>query len=226
MTHCRTPPKYNRKIDKRWHTVGRPPKYNRTLDKRWHTVGTPPKYNRQIDKNDTLSLYCGGVPTVCHSWRFVYYIVELYRQCAILVDFSIILWRWHTVGTPPQYNRKIDKRWHTVGTPAQYNRKIDKNDTLSEHLHNIIEKSTRMTHCRNVSFLSIFLLYCGAVPTVCLLLSIFYYILEVFRQCVILVDFSIILWRCSDSVSFLSIFWHIVGTPPKYNRKIDQNDKL
>jgi hypothetical protein len=31
----------------------------------------------------------------------------------------------------------------TVGTPLKYNRKIYKNDTLSEHLHNIIEKSTR-----------------------------------------------------------------------------------
>jgi hypothetical protein len=114
-------------------------------------------------------LYCGGVPTVCHSCRFFYYILEVFRQCVILVDFSIILW---------------------VGTPPIYNRKIDKNDKLSEHLQNMIEKSTRMTHCR----MSIFLLYFGGVPTVCHSCPFFYYIVEVFRQCVILVDFSIIFW--------------------------------
>jgi hypothetical protein len=59
-------------------------------------------------------LYCGGVPTVCHSCRFFYYILEEFRQCVISCRvFYYIL--------------------------------------VSEHLHNIIEKSPRMTHCRNTS---------------------------------------------------------------------------
>jgi hypothetical protein len=136
-------------------------------------------------------LYCGGVPTVCHSCRFFYYIVEVFRQCVILFDFSIILWRCSD-------SVKNRQEWHTVGTPPQYNRQIDKNDTLSEHLHNIIEKSTN----------------CGGVPTVCHSCRFFYYIVEVFRQCVILGDFSIILWSRSDSVPFLSIFLLYCGGVP------------
>jgi hypothetical protein len=139
--------------------------------------------------------YFGGVPTVCHSCRFFYYILEVFRQCVILVDFSIILWSCSnslSSFTPSEHLQNIIE-------------KSTKDDTLSEHLQNIIEHSTRddtlsellqniiEKRCSDsVSFLSIFLSYFGGVPTVCHSCRFFYYILEVFRQCVILVDFSII----------------------------------
>jgi hypothetical protein len=135
---------------------------------------------------------------VCHSCRFFYYNVEVFQQCVILVDFSIIFW-WCS---------------DSVSFLSIFNRKIDKNDTLSEHLHNIIEKSTGddtlSKHLYNIIEKSIR----DDTLSEHLQNIFFYYILEVFQLCVILVDFSIIFWWCSDSVSFLSIFLLYFGGVP------------
>ena len=99
---------------------------------------------------------------------YVMYICAKDIDLASLVDFSIIFWR-----CSDSVSFLSIFLLYFGGVPTVC------------HLLSIF-----LLYCGGVPtvrhLLSIFLLYCGGVPTVCHSCRFFYYIVEVFRQCVIL----------------------------------------
>jgi hypothetical protein len=152
-------------------------------------------------------------------------ILELFRQCgSFLFDFGIVpivccfcfsIWLLSEQSQnikkqklPHCRNsskiKQKNKNYHTVGIVPKSNRKT-KPTTLSEQFQNQIEKQKQHT--------------IGTIPKSnrklphCHSVVVFYFILELFRQCGSFY-FSIWFWNCSDSV-VVFVFLFDFGTVPK-----------